>query len=72
MEARSRPLARLADSPAGGLCILGLPPEPASATEVRVAVAQGDARAIEAYLEPTVAAYIARHGLYGQRASGTT
>ncbi|MFY8133782.1 MAG: nicotinate-nucleotide adenylyltransferase [Aquimonas sp.] len=72
MEARSRPLARLADSPAGGLCKLGLPPEPASATEVRVAVAQGDARAIEAYLEPTVAAYIARHGLYGQRASGTT
>lgn len=67
---RTQPLAGLAEAPAGGFCRLSLPPEPASATDVRAAVAQGDVRAIEAYLEPTVAAYIARHGLYGQRASG--
>ncbi len=67
---RTQPLAGLAEAPAGGFCRLSLPPEPASATDVRAAVAQGDVRAIEAYLEPTVVAYIARHGLYGQRASG--
>jgi len=68
----AQPLARLGEAPAGGLCRLSLQPEPASATEVRAAVAQGDERAVEAYLEPTVAAYIARHGLYGQRACSQT
>jgi len=69
---RTQPLARLAEAPCGGLSRLSLPPEPASATDVRAAVAQGDGRAIEAYLEPSVAAYIKRHGLYGRHASGST
>jgi nicotinate-nucleotide adenylyltransferase len=71
-KARRQPLARLGEAPAGGLCRLSLPPEAASATAARAAVAKGDAGAVEAYLEPTVAAYIARHGLYGQRASAST
>lgn len=66
------PLSQLAESPAGGLCTLSLPPEAASATEVRAAVTLADTAAIAAQLEPAVAAYIARHGLYGAPASAAS
>lgn len=66
------PLAKLGEAPAGGICMIELPPEAASATEVRAAVARADAAAISAYLDPAVAAYIARHGLYASPLPGAS
>ena len=54
--------AELAASPAGRLFRLDMALHPASATEVRRGLAGDDGH--EAWLDPAVAAYIAREGLY--------
>lgn len=64
---RRRPVAELADSPAGGFAVLDLPrPRPESSTEVRRLVATGGAW--EAMLPHAVAGFIRDHRLYGYMA----
>ncbi len=55
--------ADLAARPAGRFLRIAMPPHPASATELRRRLAAGEATGH--WLAPAVAAYIARHGLYG-------
>ncbi|MCL2873211.1 MAG: nicotinate-nucleotide adenylyltransferase [Betaproteobacteria bacterium] len=49
---------------AGLVCRLTLPPQPASSTKIRAALAAGRADDITDLLPTAVLAYIARHGLY--------
>lgn len=48
----------------GLVCGLSLPPQPASSTKIRAALAAGHADDIAGLLPKAVLAYIARHGLY--------
>jgi nicotinate-nucleotide adenylyltransferase len=57
-------LDALQHRPAGAIVTLTVPPHPASASAVRAALASADTAEADALLEPAVAEYIHRHGLY--------
>ncbi|WP_395791205.1 nicotinate-nucleotide adenylyltransferase [Aquimonas sp.] len=54
----------LQQRPAGAVVTLAVPPHPASASAVRAALASPEPGLANALLEPAVADYIRRHGLY--------
>jgi nicotinate-nucleotide adenylyltransferase len=50
--------------PAGAIVTLTVPPHPASASAVRAALGSADTAQADSLLDPAVADYIRRHGLY--------